>query len=72
MPALPAIGKLTPLRQLCLGKFHAEDAQRGLLFLTGLTRLTRLAGFDKAGEAAMRTFWATINACTSLLKLINA
>lgn len=62
MPALPAIGKLPCLRQLWTSAFSALDAQRGLQFLTGLTRLTKLVGFEKAGAAAVGDFWATVKA----------
>lgn len=65
MFALPVVGRLTALRSLKVGTLAVDDAQRGLLFLTGLTRLTTLVGFHKAGEAALRHFWATVKANSS-------
>lgn len=58
--ALPAVGRLTSLEVLRLQGVSAEDARRGLQFLTDLSRLTALQGFDTAGEAALQEFWAVI------------
>lgn len=60
LPALPALAKLTSLEKLCMGGFAAEDAAQGLLCLTGLSRLTRLVGFEAAGAAALGVFWDAI------------
>lgn len=57
---LPAIGRLTDLEVLRLQCLRAEDALRGLQFLTDLSRLTMLEGFRYAREAALRQFNAAI------------
>lgn len=64
-PALPAIGKLSKLQSLKLGRLPRAEAQRGLQVLTGLTNLVgeaSLEGFERAGPAAKKAFWAAIRA----------
>lgn len=60
--ALPAIASLSNLQSLSLpsNALNETDAQRGLLLLTGLTRLTELLGFEQAGSEALDTFWARV------------
>lgn len=60
VPALPVLGKLTTLETLCVGRMSRSEAQRGLQFLTGLSRLNVLDGFHEAGAEAMAAFWATV------------
>lgn len=58
--ALPVVGRLTTLECLFLHKFNASEAQRGLQYLTGLSRLKQLSGFSMAGDAAWNSFWVAI------------
>lgn len=59
--ALPAIGKLTRLKSLSLGGgFEQCDAQLGLHFLTNLTRMTHLCGFDLVGDDELAGFWRLV------------
>lgn len=69
--ALPAIGRLTTLERLILQALDSADAQRGLQFLTGLSRLTCLIGFRKAGDAALNNFWATIKGHQSMVASVQ-
>lgn len=59
---LPAIGQLTCLQCLYLGRLSEVVAQQGLSQLTNLTRLKQLGDFRNAGEDAVRAFWARIRA----------
>lgn len=60
MSALPAIARLTALKALDLTTMDEDDARRGLQLLTGLSRLTRLGGFEEAGQEALGAFWDII------------
>lgn len=65
--ALPAIGRLTALESLWLERMPEADARRGLQLLTGLSRLTDLDGFERAGSEALQGFWNTIMAHRSAM-----
>lgn len=58
--AIPAIAQLTNLEDLRLGTFTAEDAERGLQLLTGLSKLAVLLGFSNARQEAQEAFWAVV------------
>lgn len=58
--SLPAINKLTRLTYLRCNTFSDAQARRGLSFLTGLTSLAALHGFEIAGKAAITEFWAAL------------
>lgn len=60
--AIAAIAKLTGLELLWLETLSEIDARWGLQLLTGLSRLTQLQGFKKAGKEALEAYWTCINA----------
>lgn len=63
VPALRALATITSLHELSITSANsAEDARMGLQMLTSLSKLTRLEGFDYAGEEALTAFWASIKA----------
>lgn len=61
--SVPALRAITSLHELSITSANsAEDARMGLQMLTSLSKLTRLEGFDYAGEEALTAFWASIKA----------
>lgn len=64
---MPAVGMLTRLKHLSVPELSTqESAHDGLQFLTGLTGLTHLEGFERAWDQAREDFWSIVRGADSV------